>query len=111
MRAVIAMLLISVALPMTLLLPFHHHEGLNREGVSCELCEHHQPHPAHLSSSAQPDHCLICQFLGIGYLPEAPAEVPEDTAGGCSICTAPSKTAPSVQPASYSTRAPPFSFC
>lgn len=111
MRTVIAILLLSVALPMTLVFPFHHHDIPDSEDFSCELCDHHLPHPAHLSSSSQPDNCLICQFLGVSYLPEASAGAPVDTADGSSICATPSKEAPSVQLELLSTRAPPFSFC
>ena len=110
-RTVIAVLLLSVVLQMTLLLPFHHHEHPDPEELSCELCEHHQPHPAHLSASAQPDNCLICQFLGVSYLPEASAEAPAGTGKGIALHLALSKKAPVVQLTLLSTRAPPYSFC
>ena len=111
MRTVVAILLLSVVLPMTLVLPFHHHDVPDQEEFSCELCEHHQPHPAHLSSSDHPDNCLICQFLGIGFLPEASAEVVAVIADGSDCRVASSQDAPSVQLELLSTRAPPFSFC
>ena len=110
-RAVIAVLLLSVVLQMTLVLPFHHHGHPDLEELSCELCEHHEPHPAHLSSSAQPDNCLICQFLGVNYLPEAPAVAPAVTGKGLALHRVLSKEVLSVQLTLLSTRAPPRSFC
>ena len=110
-RAVIAVLLLSVVLQMTLVLPFHHHEHPDQEELSCELCEHHQPHPDHLSSSVQPDNCLICQFLGGSYLPESSAEAPAATQRGLALHPVLSKEVSSVPLTLLSTRAPPYSFC
>ena len=110
-RAFIAALLLSVVLQMTLVLPFHHHEHPDLEELSCELCEHHQPHPAHLSSSAQPDNCLICQFLGGSYLPGDLAEAPADIQRCLALHSVLSKEVPSAELSLLSTRAPPYSFC
>ena len=110
-RAVIATLLLSVVLQMTLALPFHHHDNPDQRERSCELCEHHEPHPAHLSSSVQPDNCLICQFLGVSYLPEV-SEVASAATYRCIVLhPVLEKEVPSVQLTLLSTRAPPHSFC
>ena len=110
-RTVIAVLLLSVVLQMTLMLPFHHHGHPDQEEPSCELCEHHEHHPAHLSSSAQPDNCLICQFLGVSYLPEASAEAPAATQGWLALHPVLSNEVPFAELTLLSTRAPPHSFC
>lgn len=103
-RTVIAVLLLSVVLQMTLVLPFHHHEHPYQEELSCELCdEQHE--------SVHPDNCPICQFLGVSYLPEASAEAPSATQRCVALHPVKSEEVPSVQLTLHSTRAPPFSFC
>lgn len=47
-RTAIAVLLLSVVLPITLVLPFHHHEIEEAALESCGLCATHQSHPGHL---------------------------------------------------------------
>ena len=110
-RAVPAVLLLSVMLQIALVLPFHHHEHPDQEELSCELCEHQKPHPAHLSSSVHPDNCLICQFLGVSYLPEASAEAPAATQGWLALHPVLSNEVPSAELTLLSIRAPPHSFC
>lgn len=110
-RTAIAVLLLSVALPMTLVFPFHHHEAEESVLVSCDLCTSHQPHAGHLASASQIDNCLICQFLGVSYLPEESAEAPVRPDGHLAFAAAPSASAFSIQVQSLSTRAPPVSFC
>ena len=110
-RTAIAVLLLSVVLPMALVLPFHHHDCSEHEEHVCELCEHHLPHPAHLSSDEHADDCLICQFLGISYLPEASAGIPTAQSDISTCCAIPSNDAPSAQVEHLSTRAPPYLFC
>lgn len=110
-RTAIAVLLLSVVLPMTLVLPFHHHEAEESAADSCEQCTNHQPHPGHMGSSDPVDHCLICQFLGITFLPEESAEAPARPE--CNRETGPvlAVSVPSAQVLTLSSRAPPFSFC
>lgn len=110
-RTVIAVLLLSVALPMTLVVPFHHHETEESALVSCDRCVNHQPHPGHLAAASQMDNCLVCQFLGVTYLPEECADAPFGPDNNTEYVDAPSASVHSVQVQSLSTRAPPYSFC
>ena len=110
-RTAIALLLLSVVLPMTVVVPFHHHDPPAQEERSCDLCAHHQPHPAHLSASDQPDHCLICQFLGASYLPEQSAAVPAFLPDGSGLLSVPAQDVLPVVLEFHCSRAPPYSFC
>ena len=110
-RTAMAVLLLSVVLPMTLVVPFHHHEVEESSLLSCELCEHHQPHAGHLTSAGHLDTCLVCQFLGNCFLPEESFSVlsapvrHNDRAGSITL------SLPTVQLQLLSTRAPPVSSC
>ena len=110
-RTAIAVLLLSVVLPMTLVVPFHHHEAEESSLLSCELCEHHQPHAGHLTSAGHLDTCLVCQFLGNCFLPEESISAPaapvlhDDREGYAPV------SVPTVQLQLLSTRAPPVSSC
>jgi len=110
-RTAIAVLLLSVVLPMTLVLPFHHHDAEESAADSCEQCTNHQPHSGHMGSSDPGDNCLICQFLGVTFLPEKSADAPvrpECNRETGSVLTA---SVLSAQVQTLSSRAPPFSFC
>ena len=109
-RAAVAAWLLSVVLPMILVVPFHHHEEESSDS-ECELCAHHQPHEGHLASSSRIDNCLICQFLGVSYLPEASAStpfVPDAKADVACQSVDAFLTAPLQL---HSSRAPPVSVC
>ena len=110
-RTAIAVLLLSVVLPMTLVLPFHHHEAEQSAADTCELCAHHQPHSGHLESASHLDDCLICQLQGVSYLREESVGTPSKPS--CSVRLAAGEPASVifVQVQSLSSRAPPFSFC
>ena len=110
-RTALAVLLLAVVLPMTLVLPFHHHEEEESSRVSCDLCTHHQPHNGHLSAESGIDTCLICQFLGNGYLPERSAEAPSVSACHTDIVEGDVATPPSAPLVFLSPRAPPSSSC
>ncbi|MBR5176639.1 MAG: hypothetical protein IKW89_12025 [Bacteroidales bacterium] len=110
-RTAIAVLLLSVVLPMTLVLPFHHHETGASSLLSCEQCTNHQPHPGHMGSSDQQDDCLVCQFLSVAFLPEDSVDAPfrpECTGEPDSSLTV---SVHSAQVQTLSSRAPPSSFC
>ena len=109
-RAAVAAWLLSVVLPMVLVVPFHHHEEEYSDS-ECELCAHHQPHEGHLASSSQIDNCLICQFLGVSYLPEADASAPfvPDAKADVACQSVDACIAAPLQ--LQSTRAPPVSVC
>lgn len=110
-RTAIAVLLLSVVLPMTLVLPFHHHETEESAADSCELCANHQPHSGHLESASHLDNCLICQLLGISYLREESAGAPSKP--GCAVRFSVREPASviCIQVRSLSPRSPPYSFC
>lgn len=110
-RSAIAVLLLSVVLPITLVLPFHHHEAEQSTADSCELCMNHQPHPGHLESASHLDDCLICHLLGVSYLREESVGTPSKPS--CSVRLVAGEPGPviCVQGQSLSSRAPPFSFC
>lgn len=110
-RTAIAVLLLSVVLPMTLVLPFHHHETEEPGLEPCELCATHQSHPGHLVSATPMDNCLICQFLGVTYLPEESVNGPSNPDVFSSFLSGPTASVPSVSLLNLSSRAPPFSFC
>ena len=110
-RTAIAVLLLSIVLPMALVLPFHHHEAEESALDSCEFCSHHLPHQGHLASNSQIDNCLICQLLGVSYLPEESAGAPCKPDVSTAFVQAPVSSVHSVSLQSLSTRAPPFSFC
>jgi len=110
-RTALAVLLLSVVLPITLVLPFHHHETEKSATDSCELCANHKPHPGHLESASHLDNCLICQLLGVSYLPGKAAALPFNQENNARYIAGPSVSVHSVQVQSLSTRAPPYSFC
>ena len=110
-RTAIAVLLLSVVLPMTLVLPFHHHDTGDSSVSSCEQCTNHQPHPGHMGSSDQGDNCLICQFLGVSFLPEESIDAPSGPERDSEPVSVRTAFVHSVQVQTLSTRAPPFSFC
>ena len=110
-RTAIAVLLLSVILPMTLVLPFHHHETEESSALSCDLCTRHQPHSGHLTAEGHLDNCLVCQFLGISYLPEESVAAPSVPVSHADLAGGAAESAPSVQLQLHSPRAPPFSFC
>jgi len=110
-RTAIAVLLLSVVLPMALVLPFHHHEAEESALDSCEFCSHHLPHQGHLVSNSQIDNCLVCQLLGVSYLPEESVDAPCKPDVSTEVVLAPATSVHSVLLQSLSTRAPPFSFC
>lgn len=110
-RAAAAAWLLSVVLPIILVVPFHHHEAEETSASECELCAHHQPHEGHLASSARIDNCLICQFLGVSYLPEASASAPfaPDDKADVACQSVDACLAAPIQ--LLSSRAPPVSVC
>ena len=110
-RTAIAVLLLSVVLPMTLVLPFHHHETEQSAADSCELCANHQPHPGHLESVSHLDDCLICQLLGVSYLREESVGAPSKPSCSVSLFAGEPASVICVQVQSLSSRAPPCSFC
>lgn len=110
-RTAIAVLLLSVVLPMTLVVPFHHHDAEESALVSCENCVNHHPHPGHLTADSRLDNCLVCQFLGVTYLPEESADAPFGPDRHADYSAAPASSVHSVQLQNLSTRAPPYSFC
>lgn len=110
-RRAISVLLLSVVLPMTLVLPFHHHQAEEQAHEPCELCATHQSHPGHLESAGQMDNCLICQFLGVTYLPEESVDAPSRQDARTTFVAGPSTSVPTVPLLNFSSRAPPFSFC
>ena len=110
-RTALAVLLLSVVLPMTLVLPFHHHEAGEASLSSCDECTNHQPHPGHMGSSDPGDHCLVCQFLSVTFLPEESAEAPARPECGRETGSVLAVAVLSAQVQTLSTRAPPFSFC
>ena len=110
-RTAIAVLLLSVVLPMTLVLPFHHHDTEESAADSCEQCTNHQPHSGHMGSSDPGDNCLICQFLGVTFLPEESIEAPSRPECDSEPASVRTAFVHSVQVQTLSTRAPPFSFC
>lgn len=110
-RTAIAVLLLSLVLPMTLVLPFHHHETVESALEPCELCATHQSHPGHLVSASPMDNCLICQFLGISYLPEESVDAPAKPDVFSTFPAGPAASVPSVSLLNLSARAPPSSFC
>ena len=110
-RTALAVLLLSVVLPMTLVLPFHHHEAGEAPLSSCEECTNHQPHPGHMGSSDPGDRCLVCQFLSVTFLPEKSAEAPARSECSRETGSVLAVAVPSAQVQTLSTRAPPFSFC
>jgi len=110
-RTAIAVLLLSVVLPMALVLPFHHHEADESALDSCEFCTHHLPHQGHLASNSQMDNCLICQLLGVTYLPEESVDAPCKPHVCEAFVQGPASSVHSVLLQSLSTRAPPSSFC
>lgn len=110
-RTAIAVLLLSVVLPITLVLPFHHHEIEEVALEPCELCATHQSHPGHLVAANPMDNCLVCQFLGVTYLPEETADAPAKPHVVSAFFAGPAASVASVSLLNLSTRAPPFSFC
>lgn len=70
-RRISALFLLSVALPIVFLVPFHHHDEPLPTDISCEACAHHQSHPGHLSEEPGTDECLVCQLLAQQYVPSA----------------------------------------
>ncbi len=110
-RTAIAVLLLSVVLPMALVLPFHHHEAEESALDSCEFCTHHLPHQGHLASNSQIDNCLICQLLGVTYLPEESVDAPCKPHVCEAFVQGPASSVHSVLLHSLSNRAPPYSFC
>jgi len=110
-RTVIAILLLSVVLPMTLVLPFHHHEAEQSAADSCELCTNHKPHPGHLESASNLDDCLICHLLGLSYLREESAGAPSKPGISVRLVAGKSASVIFVHVQSLSSRAPPVSFC
>ncbi len=110
-RSAIAVLLLSAVLPITLVLPFHHHDADESATPLCELCTSHQPHPGHLESASHLGDCLICQLLGATYLIEESVGAPSKP--NCSVRLAAGElvSASCYQVQSLSTRAPPYSFC
>ena len=110
-RTVIAVLLLSVVLPMTLVLPFHHHEVADSSLFSCEQCTNHQPHPGHMGSLDQGDDCLVCQFLSVAFLPEESVETPSRPECNSELDSLLDVSFHSAPVLTLSTRAPPSSFC
>ena len=110
-RRISGFLLLSVILPMVILAPFHHHDGHDHAGISCEECAHHHPHPGHVSDESDTDECLICQFLAQQYIPSADL-VADLFASDCDTfagCPAGGLILRSTR--LFSSRAPPASFC
>ena len=111
MRTGLALLLLSVLLPMAIVLPFHHHETEEVASDSCEFCAEHRPHPGHLSAANCLDECLLCQFLAAAYLPAAAAETLSRPCRDADFVALPPAAAHSLTLSSLAIRAPPFSFC
>lgn len=110
-RTAIAVLLLSVVLPMTLVLPFHHHEAEESAANLCERCVNHQPHPGHLESASHLDDCLICHLLGVSYLGEESVGSPSNPSCCVRLVAGESASVRFVQVQLLSSRAPPCSFC
>lgn len=110
-RSAIAVLLLSVVLPMTLVLPFHHHDAEESAADFCELCANHQPHPGHLESASHLDDCLICHLLGVSYLREESVGAPSKPSCYVRLVAGESASVICVQIQSLFSRAPPCSFC
>lgn len=108
--AAVAAWLLSVVLPMVLVVPFHHHEE-EYSDFECELCAHHQPHEGHLASSSRIDNCLICQFLGVSYLPEASTSAPFVPDAKADVACQPVEACLAAPLQLHSSRAPPVSVC
>ena len=70
LKNILAVAMLSVFMPMAVLLPFHHHdEHEHEQNFECQECEHHLPHPGHVSEDFHLHDCIFCQVQGIHYLP------------------------------------------
>lgn len=74
-RSIYAIIMLSVALPMVFVAPFHHHEYESREDIRCDACTQHEPHPGHLTPKSGSDECLVCQLLAQQFYPPAGLDV------------------------------------
>ena len=96
---------------MVFVAPFHHHDHDYQEDIHCDACSQHEPHPGHLNPKSGADECLICQFLGQQFCPQAGLDVdlsysePAPESGGFCDSFIPCFTSHT------SSRAPPASFC
>jgi len=106
-----AMALLTVLLPVIVFSSLHHHEARAEDGLTCEACEEHLPHPGHLGAGHLCVDCPFCQFLAAYFLPaipESPTLLPSRP--GTRYITAVPETVLPVRP-HRSTRAPPAQLC
>lgn len=109
-RNTVAALLLAILLPVLTVLPFHHHDIHEHSEISCEQCTNHQPHRGHLTTSWNIDNCLICQFLGVTYVPSQRIEAPDAPQHGTTLVNEQSAIWQSATIQLLSTRAPPTMF-
>ena len=110
-RRISSAILLSVIVPMLVLAPYHHHPRQHTDIPDCDACHEHKPHSGHLTSQISLPECLVCQLLGVQFIPQT---VPQFSLL-CTILETLFTTDSSSCPDSYfsvqSPRAPPVSFC
>lgn len=103
--------MLSIALSIAFLAPFHHHDHQFSQEISCLECANHQPHQGHFSQKTISDECLICHILSQVYVPAVGLDadiLSPDCVTLVSDCFGVALLRYTLQ---SSPRAPPVSFC
>lgn len=109
-RNTISAVMLAILLPVFTVLPFHHHDTPEQLTSSCEQCSNHQPHHGHLTTEWNIDNCLVCQFLGVTYVPSQSQYAPPIQVKATAIECFSSPRWQNATVQLFNTRAPPSLF-